>query len=141
MKIIETLTFLLAWVSAQSGLEWDGELPALRLVSQPQMIAELCVNCDDEQRRILRDDTGLVGYYDDAGTITLVHDVPFEWALSHEIVHYLQHRSGAKYRCKRQREHVAYKVSNAYAEMTGRDDLVADNFTVLMRSMCETDLY
>lgn len=141
------LLALLAWIGGQTGYAVPAtaeELPAVERLD-PAAMARLVYPQASQER--LRQRT-VLGAYDvhkgPNGTIYLSADLDLadeanQGVLVHELVHFLQYRSGKAFRCLGKMEAEAYAVTRAWLAERGLPDQ-HDDIAVFFASKCPDEI-
>lgn len=138
------LLTLLLWIGGHTDYAIPTTADALPAVArlEPAVLARLVY---PRESPALLQTLDVVGSYDPtlgpAGTIYLsaaLNDKATSEVLVHELVHFLQFRSGRPYACPGQMEPEAYRVTRAWLAEQGRPD-PSDDFMILFASLC-TDM-
>lgn len=141
------LLALLAWIGGQTGYAVPTtveELPAVERLDPAAMGRVVYPQASKER---LRQRT-ILGAYDVHkgvnGTIYLSADLDLadeasHEVLVHELVHFLQYRSGKSYRCVGKMEAEAYAVTRAWLAERGLPDH-HDDFAIFFASKCPDEI-
>lgn len=141
------LLALLAWIGAHTGYTvpaTDDDLPAVERLD-PAAMGRVVYPQASQQR--LRQRT-ILGAYDVGkgvnGTIYLssaldLADEASQEVLVHELVHFLQYRSGKSFRCLGEMEAEAYAVTRAWLAARGLPDR-HDDIAIFFASKCPGDI-
>lgn len=140
----------LQWIGENSDYNVDAPLPAVRYVTQEDFWALFYGRMPKENEAFQTYDGT---YFPDTNVMWVLDEsrgVPgeTEHTIMHELVHYLQYKSGKEFECVGKREEEAYRLSDRYADEVLFDEtlvalggrtLKADPLLLIYITSCRRD--